>query len=76
MRTSEIKSYLENLNGQITFTYNGLDCGVDPLAVDEFDIWCGNEMTTMESVDEVLNVKFFDGKALSDILGDVTDVEY
>lgn len=76
MRLSEIKEHLENLTGQITFKYNDKNCGVDPLSLNEFDVWYGDDMRTADSIDEVISNDLFDGKALRDILDDVVDLEY
>lgn len=33
MKLSEIKTYLSNLTGHVTFEYNGYNCGVDPFRI-------------------------------------------
>ena len=76
MTITDIKNYLTNLTGHITFEYNGTFCGVDPIRQDEFDMWYGDKEITAKSIEEVFETPFFDGKALDDILEDVTDLDF
>lgn len=76
MSLSELKDHLANLVGHVSFDYNGNSCGVDPLALDSFDMWCGSKEVTVNSVYEVLTTKFFDGKSLKDIWNDITELDY
>lgn len=76
MRDFNIREYLANLTSHVTFEYNGYSCGVDPLAIDSFDMWHGDENITVDSIEAVMTTKFFNGKALEDILDDLTDLEY
>lgn len=71
-----IKQYLESLNGQITFRFNDKDCGVDPLALDKYNMWYGDENRTVNTIDKVFNTPFFGGSALKDIIDKVEDLEY
>lgn len=72
----EIKEYIGNLISHVTFMYAGHSCGIDPLSTDEFDMWCGGNSIKVHSVDEVMTTKFFNGKALEDIMDELTDLEY
>lgn len=56
--------------------YNGFSCGIDPLAKDLFEVWCGDDAFSVSSVDEVLNDELFDGRSLTDIWDDVTDLDF
>ncbi len=76
MTISEVKNFLDHLTGHIMFAYNGYACGVDALSKTSFDMWYGSNVCNAKSVDEVLHVKFFDGKSLTDIWDNVTEVEY
>ncbi len=76
MTITQAKKFLGNLTSHMTFDYDGHDCGVDPLSLNSFDIWCGNEEVNVSSVEEALNTKLFDGKSLIDIWDDITDLEY
>lgn len=76
MTTLEIREYLGNLVSHVTFEYSGYSCGIDPLAHDDFDMWCGIKGIKVHSINEVMTTKFFNGKALEDIMDDITDLEY
>lgn len=76
MSITELKKYLIDLVGQVTFYYNGYSCGIDPLAADLFEVWCGDNEETIDSIDEVMDETLFDGRSLKDIWDDVTDVEF
>lgn len=76
MTNNEIREHLDNLIGAITFEYNGYSWRIDPISTDEFDMWYGDETITVNSVDEVMETDFFDGKTLESILDDTTDFDY
>lgn len=76
MTISYVKKYLSNLAGHVTFEYNGFPCGVDPLSLNSFYMWYGENDITVESVEEVVNTKFFDGKSLKDIWDSVTELDF
>ena len=72
----EAKNYLAELTSHITFNYKGKLCGIDPLSRTEFDMWYGSEEITVNSIDEVTTVKFFDNCTLFDIWNDIDELEY
>lgn len=76
MTISEVKKYLSDLIGHITFEYNGYSCGVDPITLNSFDMWYGDNVITVDSIDEVINNNFFDGKSLKDIFDNITELEF
>ena len=76
MTSLEIKEYLWKLVSHVTFEYDGYSCGIDPLSHDKFDMWCGDKRMTAHSIEEVMEMEFFDGKSLEDIWDDITDLEY
>ena len=76
MTISKAKDYISKLTGHIAFDYNGYSCGIDPLALDSFDMWCGDNEISVDSIDAVMNTKFFDGKPLIDIWEDVTEFDF
>ena len=53
MTIQELKDHLTNLVGHVTFIYNGFSCGIDPLAKNLFEVWCGDDAFSVSSVDEV-----------------------
>lgn len=76
MAIAKIKDYLSNLTSHITFTYKGKPCGIDPLSIDNYVIWYGEEGTTVNSVEEALSVRLFDGKSLTTIINEITELEF
>lgn len=76
MTIDETKNYLAKLTSHVTFEFNGCSCGVDPLSRNRFEMWYGQKAMTANSIDEVMNVKFFDGKSLTDIWDDIVDLDY
>ena len=76
MTITEIKNYLSQLTSHVLFDYNGYSCGIDPISQNEFNMWYGDNETTVKSIDEVMTSKFFDGKSLTEIWYDVTELEY
>lgn len=76
MTAEDIREHLGNLIGVITFEYNGKNCGIDPLSLNKFVMWYGDDETVAESVDEVMSTGFFDGNCLEEIIEDAEDFEY
>ena len=74
MRADEIRSYVASLCSHLTFDFEGKSCGVDPLAADQFDMWCGDDAMTAKSADEVMNTPFFDGKCLKEIADKIQNI--
>lgn len=69
---SMIQECLEEMTSHILFDYNGKHCGVDPIRRErQYDMWYGEEVFSATSVDEVMSVKFFDGKSLNDISDEI-----
>lgn len=71
MSIDDIRKILEVNFTHIAFDYDGKHCGVDPLAADRFDAWCGDEDEEFESVDELIESPFFNGKPLKEICDEV-----
>ena len=66
MSANELRDYIASLCSHVTFDFHGKSCGVDPLAPDQIDLWCG---------DEAMNTPFFDGKSLNEIADKIENVE-
>lgn len=67
MTVNEIRNYLGSLCSHIVFDYNGKSCGVDPLSVHHFEMWYGDSMVQVSSIEEVMKMKLFGGKNLEEI---------
>lgn len=75
MGADEIKKYLASLCSHLTFEFEGKSCGVDPLAEDQFDMWCGDNAATVNSIEAVMKAPFFDGKCLREIANKIQNIE-
>ena len=75
MKINEIRDRIAEIVTQITFTYNGKNCGVDPMSSTEFEMWCGDDFVTVGSIEEVMNTKLFDNKSLTDIVDNIEELE-
>ena len=76
MNTEKIKKIVLDSFSHVTFEYNGKSCGIVPFSSTEFDIWYGDKVETVDSIDRVMDTPIFDGKPLSDILNDITELDY
>ena len=67
---------IESLAGFIGFDYLGKACGIDPINHSHYEMWCGENYKVANSIDEVMNIKLFEGKALAQIYKDIDNIEY
>ena len=75
MTAKDLRDRIESLCTHVLFDYNGKECGVDPLAHDNFDMWYGDDFMEAHGIEEVMQTPFFDGKALEDIVDQLENVE-
>lgn len=75
MSANELRDFIVSLCSHVTFDFHGKSCGVDPLAPDQIDLWCGDDTLTAASVSEAMNTPFFDGKSLNEIADKIENVE-
>ena len=47
MKKDELKERIKSLISEVTFTYNGERCGVDPFSAHDFDVWYGDKYEKM-----------------------------
>ena len=76
MKISDFIEQVSSIAGCITFNYNGENCGVEPYSKNDFEIWYGENDVSVNSVDEVMNTKLFDGKSLIEIFNDITEIDF
>lgn len=76
MNVEKLKKIVLDNFSHITFEYNGKNCGIDPFSLTEFDIWYGDKVETVDSIDRVMDTSIFDGKPLSEIINYITDLDY
>lgn len=67
MKKDELKERIKSLISEVTFTYNGERCGVDPFSAHDFDVWYGDKYEKMTDIDQVMNTPFSNGKTLGEI---------
>ena len=75
MTVKDLRDRISSICTHVLFDYNGKECGVDPFNEKHFDMWCGDDFMEAHSIDEVMKVPFFEGKALEDIAGQLENVE-
>lgn len=75
MTSLELKKRISSLCTHVLFDYNGHSCGIDPLALDNFDMWCDEEYMKANSIDEVMDTPFFEGKKLQDIAEEIENID-
>ncbi len=74
MNADKLREQINSMVSHVTFTYQGRNCGVDPLSRDRFDLWCGDDSATVDSIDSAMDTPFFGGKPLKEIAQDITDI--
>lgn len=75
MSIKDIRKRIESLCSHVTFDFGGKACGIDPLASDQFDMWCGEDTMTAKSIEEVMTVPFFDGRSLEEIADRIENID-
>lgn len=75
MKITEMREQLEEIISHVTFTYNGNSCGIDPFSINEFNMWYGEKSEYIDSIENVFNVPFFDGKTLIEIYHLLQNIE-
>jgi len=76
MSVKELNEIILSNFSHVLFTYNGKDCGIDPFSIDDFDVWCGDDMIKVNSIDKISTVPIFDGKPLNEVIAEITDIDY
>lgn len=76
MNIEDFKNIISSLISHIFFDFNGKACGIDPLSRTEFDVWYGDTLKTVKSVDEVMKVPIFDGKPLEKIFNSIENIDF
>ncbi len=66
---------IQSIATHVTFIYNNTECGIDPLAIDKFNMWYGDITYTANSYQDVIGIKLFDGKNLLEIRSSIESIE-
>ena len=77
MTANKIKDRINEICTLFGFEYNGIICGVDPLSPVKFNMWYGEDnIHVAHNIDEVMNVKLFNGKSLNEIYNDIDIIDW
>ena len=71
-----IRDYVASCASMLYFQYHGKEGQVDPYSPTEFLPWSETREMRATIFNETMNQPFWDGKALADIAGDVTDISW
>ena len=71
----QIKQRLSEVCCLLGFYYNGVNYCVEPYSKNEFELLSPDTSLTVDSVDKVMEVPFFAGKCLQDIVSDIEIIE-
>lgn len=69
MTSKELYEYINSLAGDIDFEYNGIRGAICPFSRTDISISFGEKEHTHTSIDDVMSDKFFGGKSLNEIAG-------
>lgn len=75
MGLTDIINHIDNLISHITFEFEGINCGIDPISINRYDMWCGDVAVTVKSLDEVLNEPLFRGASLKEIVDKIENID-
>lgn len=74
MNKDELRRILSECCNDISFSYKGLPSGVTSEVhnyVPTYQVWHGDDVKEYDNVDEVMNDKFYSGKSLNELAGEV-----
>lgn len=76
MTADKLKARIDELCTHITFEYDGKNCGIDPFSHSHYDMWYGDEEYIANSIDDVMQIKLFGGKSLTEIADILELIDY
>ncbi len=76
MDAKKLEKIIDGFTSAVTFIYNDRQCGVDPLSRTKYDVWYGDIVVTVDSLDKVMNCNIFDDKPLKEIATIAENFEY
>lgn len=71
MTVQQVRDRINEIVTCFEFEYKGKRGGVDPFSKNNFDIFYGDELETVDSIDKVMETPFIDGKRIEDILDEL-----
>lgn len=77
MNAREIRDLIAVGNTLIGFDYKGKECHIDPYYIPdqkkhEYLLFFDGEEQIVNTLDEVMNIRFVDGRSLTEIAGELT----
>lgn len=75
-KAEQIKNRLLEFCCLMTFTYHGIECGIDPFNPNDFHINCGGEEQDVDSIEKVMESPFFEGACLNDIADEIEILDW
>lgn len=76
MEIDEFRNRVYSLVSFIGFEFRGLPCGIDPININHFEMWCGENFAVAKSIDEVMNIKLFEGNSILEIYSEIRNIDY
>ena len=67
MNAQELRDWIDSLTDDIEFQYKGVWGSICPFSRENISVSYGDEERTFNSVDEVMDTPFVDGKSMKDI---------
>lgn len=74
MNKDQLRQILSECCNDISFSYGGLPSGVTVEVhnyVPTYQAWHGDDVKEYDTVDEIMNDKFYSGKSLNDLVKEV-----
>lgn len=71
MTAEQVKNRINEFACCFQFEYKGKSGGVDPFNRNHFDIFYGDELETVDSIEKVMETPFIDGRRIEDVLDEL-----
>lgn len=71
MRKDDLKNLVSSCLNDIVFDYNGMSCGITSEVhnyIPVFQAWYGDNIREYNTVEDIINDKFYNGHSLIDLL--------
>lgn len=74
MTEQELRDIIFDCCNDVMFTYNGKMSGITVEvhnSAPTYQVWHGSEIREYDNVDDVMSDKFYSGKSINELLGDI-----
>lgn len=75
MNLSDLKKRINSLVSFVGFDYKDISCGIDPISENHFEMWYGDNFVIAKNIEEVFDIKIFDGKSLTEIFNNILNID-